>query len=174
MFYLKQYLQIVKPQKDVFVRLQQRLLHESRSVRSVKQKMKKLAPAFNQYMDLDHELASRHHRMAILLGLFGNDRVEQMKTNDEAKCLEEALEDHMPLNELRERLKLWRAIREFLRVAGKSTIGEIHAFLTGMGIENITRQAIESALKQHGDAFEISRHGHERYISLRRKSQAAK
>ncbi len=156
------------------MRLQQRLLHESRSVRSIKQKMKELASAYNQFLDLDHELESRHHRMSIIMGLFGPDRVEQTIKIDDTTCLEEALADHTSPQELRKKLRLWRAVREYLRVAGNSTIGDVHAFLTSMGIKDITRQAIESALKQHEDAFEITKRGHERYIALRRKRQSGK
>jgi hypothetical protein len=69
--------------------------------------------------------------------------------------------------ELREKLRLWRAIREYLRVAGEAKIGDIQEFLEWVGIPDFSRQALESALQNHQDLFEITKKGHERYIKLK-------
>jgi hypothetical protein len=142
-------------------------------MRSIREKMGELASAYVRYMELDDELARRRHSSSILLGLFGPDRVaetmkiaETMNTDDTA-CLKETLEERRPPQELREELRLWRAVREYVRMAGESSVGDIQGFLTWVGIKNVTRQAIESALRQHKEEFEIIKRGHERYVALK-------
>jgi hypothetical protein len=53
-------------------------------------------------------------------------------------------------------------------MAGESKVGTIQAFLNWIGMEDVTRQAIESALKRHSNLFEIKKKGHERYVALKK------
>jgi hypothetical protein len=53
-------------------------------------------------------------------------------------------------------------------MAGESKVGDVQEFLNGLGMENVTRQAIESAMKRHADWFEITKKGHERYVKLKK------
>lgn len=155
----------MKSPEDVYARLQERLLHESRSMRSKRQKRNKLAESYHKYLDLDHEIDLVHHRMSIILGLFGPDRVAEAVRAD--SVLAEALKSFDPPNELRQKLRLWRAIREYLRVVGESTISGIQEFLEWIGLPEFTRQAVESALQNHEDEFEIRKRGRERYVTLK-------
>jgi len=157
----------MKTPADVYMRLQERLLHQCESMRSKRQQIKKLSSAYNKYLDLDEEIKIVHHRISIIVGLLGSDRVAETAKADTTTCLGEILEQFPPPKDLREKLTLWRAIREYLRVAGEARIGEILSFLTWIGIEDFTRQALESALQNHEDVFEITKRGNERYVSLK-------
>lgn len=156
---------IMKSFQDVYEELQEQLRHEARSMRSKKQAKKKLASYYHQYLDLEDEIHNVHHRMSIKLGLFGPERVAETVKGDER--LAEALKSFQPPMELREKLTLWRAIREFLRMAGESTVGDIQEFLQWIGLPDFTRQAVESALQNHDDIFEITKRGRERYVALK-------
>ena|ERR1700690_4375707 len=154
--------------QDVYLRLQRRLIHECTSTRSLREEMKELSSAYNQYVDCESRLQESNQRMSYLMGLLGPDRVIETMKADGTSCLRKTLESHTPPSELRDKLSLWRAIREYLReVPGKSKVGEIQDFLTWMGLENVTRQAIESALKRHSDWFKVTKRGHDRYVELK-------
>jgi hypothetical protein len=157
----------MKTPADVYTRLQERLLHECQSMRFKRQRMKKLASAYNEYLDLDEEIKIVHHRMSIILGLLGPGRISETIDTDATNCLGQTLEAFASPKELREKLTLWRAVREYLRVAGESKISDVQAFLSWIGIHDFTRQALESALQNHEDVFEINKRGRERYIALK-------
>jgi hypothetical protein len=157
----------MKTPADVYTRLQERLLHECQSMRSKRERMKKLASAHHEYLDLDEELKIVHHRMSIILGLLGPGRIPETVGTDTTNCLGQTLEAFAPPKELREKLTLWRAVREYLRVAGESRISDVQEFLSWIGMQDFSRQALESALVNHEDVFEISKIGRERYIALK-------
>jgi hypothetical protein len=157
----------MKTPADACTCLQERLLHECQSMRSKQQRKKKLASAVNESLDLDEEIKIVHHRMSIILGLLGPDRISETVDTDITNCLGQTLEAFDSPKELRKKLTLWRAIREYLRVAGESKISDVQAFLSWIGIHDFTRQAVESALQNHEDVFEISKRGRERYIALK-------
>jgi hypothetical protein len=157
----------MKTPADAYTHLQERLLHECKTMRSKQERKKKLASAYHEFLDLDEELKVVHHRMSIILGLFGSGRIAETVDTDATNCLSQTLDAFDSPTELRKKLTLWRAIREYLRVAGESRISDVQAFLSWIGIQDFTRQALESALQNHEDVFEISKKGRERYIALR-------
>jgi hypothetical protein len=131
--------------------------------------MKKLSSAYYRYLDVDVQLQNSQRRMLYIIGLLGPDRVEETMTVDDTESLREALGANSTAQELREKLSLWRAVREYLReVPGNSKVGDIQAFLNWLGMEDVTRQAIEAALKRHSDSFEVTKKGHERYVRLKK------
>src|ERR1700733_11112467 len=112
----------MKTPAEVYTRLQERLVHESRRMRSKRNQMKKLSSAYNRYLDLDREIDTVRHRMSIIVGLLGPDRVAETVKIDGTACLGETLEALRSPQEARERLTLWRAIREYLRVVREAKI----------------------------------------------------
>jgi hypothetical protein len=133
-------------------------------MRSARQEIEQLAAAYFRYMDLDRQFETSRHRTSIILGLLGPAHVAETMGAIGADCLAE-----FPApEELRKKLRLWRAVREYLRMAGESKVGDVQEFLNGLGMENVTRQAIESAMKRHADWFEITKKGHERYVKLKK------
>lgn len=163
----------MKPNPDIYKLMQKRLLNECRRIHSIRQEMDELASAHLRYLDLKEDLAIRRHSTSSLLGLFGPKLVAETKKmveteNTEDKTyLEETLNERGAPDELREELRLWRAVREYVRLAGESSIGDIQEFLDWVGIKSVTRQAIESALRQHRETFEVAKRGHERFVALK-------
>ena len=159
--------------QDVYKLMQKRLLNECRRIRSTRQEMETLASAHLRYLDLEEDLAKHLHSSSSLLGLFGPDHMAETKKlaammkNDDLSCLEETLKQRRSPEELRAELTLWRAVREYVRLAGESSVGDIQQFLDWIGIKNVTRQAIESALRQHRAEFELTKRGRERYVALK-------
>lgn len=157
----------MKPNEDAKALLQERLLHEDRILRAKKQMRKKLSSAYNQYLDVDRDIDVVHHRMSILVGMLGTEGIGETVKMSARTHLEESLEGFSSPQELRQKLKLWRAVREYLRVAGESKISNVQAFLVWIGVQDFTRQALESALQNHQDVFEVTKRGHEKYVGLR-------
>jgi hypothetical protein len=167
------YSRTMKSYQDIYKLMQKRLLNECRRIRAIRREMDELASPHLRYMDLEEDLAKRLHSTSSLLGLFGSDGVAETKklvetiNSDDLACLEETLKERRSPQELREELRIWRAVREYVRMAGESSVVDIQEFLEWIGVKNVTRQAIESALRQHKENFEITRRGHERYVALK-------
>lgn len=152
--------------QDVYQRLQKRLVYECDKMRAARQRMNELSSQYNEYRDLAEGLNESTKRMSYIIGLLGPARFGETAEADDALCLRELSESDAQRQ--REKLRLWRAIREYLReTPGKSKVGEIEEFLTWIGLKGVTRQAIESALKRHSDWFKVTKQGHERYVELR-------
>ena len=64
-------------------------------------------------------------------------------------------------------LPLWELIELFLHVKSEATVREIQEFLKTVGRRGVSRQAISSALKIHGDVFRSRKKGKEQLVSLR-------
>jgi hypothetical protein len=156
---------MMKLAQDIFMRLQQQLRHECRSIRSARQEMEQLSAAYLRYVELERQLEASRHRTTIILGLLGPIHVAESMEGTDTDCLAE-----FPAPEvLRRKLRLWVAVREYLRMVGKSKVGDIQKFLNLLNMESATRQAIESAVKRHPSSFEIKKENHERYLTLHKK-----
>lgn len=155
--------------QDAYSVLQQTLIQECKNVRSMRAEMNELFASYYKYLQLSDQMRTSRRRISYVVGVLGPAGVEETTKVDDTASLREALEAQPSPQELREKLRLWRAVREYLRaVPGKSKIGDIQKFLTSAGLENVTRQAIEAALKRHNDSFEITTKSHERYVALKR------
>jgi hypothetical protein len=138
-------------------------------MRSKGQEMDELAPSYHRYVDLEGQVSNSRRRVSYIVGLFGPDRIDETMKIDDTACVREILGSHPSSREMRKKLRLWRAVREYLRIAGKSTVTDIQDFLDWLGMERITRQSIESALKRHEDTFKVTKSGHDRYVELKRE-----
>ena len=153
---------------------QEHLLNRSRRIRSIQLEMDHLLSAHVRYEQLEEELAKELHSASTLIGLLGTAGVAETKTNAEATsdddrvALEQTLKERRSPQELRDILTLWRAVREVVRLAGESSVGDIQKLLAAaFGMEDVTRQAIESALRQHREEFAVAKRGRERYVALK-------
>jgi hypothetical protein len=64
------------------------------------------------------------------------------------------------------RYPLWKIIREIIRQAVDIRVYELQDHLKAFSVDT-TRSAIESALLTHRDEFRITRHGREKFVSLK-------
>jgi hypothetical protein len=90
---------------------------------------------------------------------FGNDDPVASETNFQGEA-----------DTLRAELPLWRAVREYLLIAGEAKVRDVQDFLGAMEFEKIGRQAIESALRSHGNVFRVVKRGRDKYISLKKQT----
>jgi hypothetical protein len=129
--------------------------------------METLAAQYHRYRDLQAEVDARWKRIVYILRLIGPDRAAKIMGSDETGILLEATDTPPQSDDGRVGLPIWKAIREYLREAGEARVGEIQSFLAWLGFENVSRQAIESALKRHEGTFRIRTKRHQRIVSLR-------
>ena len=71
-------------------------------------------------------------------------------------------------------LPLWELIELFLHVKSEANVRDIQEFLKTVGRRGVSRQAISSALKIHGDIFHSRKKGKEQLVSLKTPSSAMK
>jgi len=71
-------------------------------------------------------------------------------------------------------LPLWELIELFLHVKSEANIRDIQEFLKTVGRRGVSRQAIFSALKIHGDIFHSRKKGKEQLVSLKSPSSGMK
>jgi hypothetical protein len=152
---------------DVQGMMRQRLEHECASLQPLRKEMEKLAPAYNRYVDLKGEIESRSKRIQRLMGVLGEEYLFHMCGHDEPVASETNLQGHP--DDLRADLSLWRAIREYLLVAGEAKVGDVQQFLETSEFE-VSRQAIESALRSHDSVFRVVKRGRDKYISLKKQT----
>jgi hypothetical protein len=129
--------------------------------------MEALAAQYLRYVDCGNQVKEHWKRIVYILRLIGPDRANEIMPSDETGILREAVDNPPQSDDGRAILPLWKAMREFLREAGDSKVGEIQSFLTWLGFENVTRQSIESAIKRHESRFRVRTKGRERIVSLK-------
>jgi hypothetical protein len=145
-----------------------RLEHECASLQPLRREMDKLAPAYNRYSDLKGEIESRSKRIQRLMGVLGEECLQALCGNDEPVASETNLQGDP--DDLRADLSLWRAIREYLLIAGEAKVSDVQQFLEAMNFESVSRQAIESALRSHYSVFRAVKRGRDKYISLKKQT----
>jgi len=157
--------------------MRDRLHHEVSRVQFVEKRMKELASAYNEFLDLREEKTRRSQRIERLMALIGpwdwhsdeadyTEREAQRITGMHATNATE-------LEEWRAHLPLWEAMREYLSFVPEARIAEMEVFFDHVGFEEGNRQAIESALKRHPSAFKARRKKREKYLSLKGAYDAA-
>jgi len=158
----------MKSHQDVLTRLQQRLLHHSDRIGVIREKLSELAQAYWQYVDFERELESHRENLVNILRLLGPKRADTTTKADRSSKIHTITKD-VSASELCRKLPIWKSAREYLREAGESKVGDIQDFLAWLGREDVTRQAIESALKLHSNTFAVSTKGHERVVRLKKR-----
>ena len=153
---------------DVQEMMRQRLEHECASIQPLRKEMDKLAPAYNRYVDLKGEIESRSKRIQRLMGVLGGETLFHIFGNDNPVASETNLQGDP--DTLRADLSLWRAIREYLLIAGEAKVGDVQNFLGAVNFEKVGRQAIESALRSHDSVFRVVKRGRDKYISLKKQT----
>jgi len=154
---------------DVQEMMRQRLEHECTSLRPLRNEMEQLSSAYNRYVDLKAEIDARGKRIQTLMAVLGVDYLEA-KAAAESEVIGEETNLQGDPQDLRADFSLWRAVREYLRFAGETKVGDVQQFLQASNFDKCGRQAIESALRSHDDVFRVVKRGREKYISLRKQT----
>ena len=150
-------------QEDIVESLLRLLKYQCSRIAEDREEMLKNEESYRRFLDLRRDADSREDRVHRLMGLIGPDHFFE---GADQQIIERGLfgDDPDEVQALRERLSLWEAISEYLAVAGETRISQVQVFLNHMGIK-ATRSAIDSALRQHGEAFKIRKRGRDKYVA---------
>jgi hypothetical protein len=153
--------------------MRDRLHHEVTRMQAVERRMKELAPAYNEFLDLREEKTRRKQRIERLLALIGpwdwhSQRLDGDYTEREAQRITSMYATNATeFEEWRAHLPLWEAMREYLSFVPEARIAELEQFFNHIGFGEGNRQAIESALKRHPLLFGRRRRKREKYLRLK-------
>jgi hypothetical protein len=150
---------------DVEELMRRRLVHECQEIETARQEMKKVADAYNRFVDLNRELAKRERRLTRLVCVLGPSGLKPLHDEDQKK-FGEAIKT-FSVAWLNQDIPVWEAMNEYLCHVEEARINEIEDFLVTMGVKHVNRQAIESALKTHPEVFKTRKVRREKYISLK-------
>jgi len=145
-----------------------RLVHEAAKLREGRSRMKEYEAAYHAYQDLEKECAGRERRMKRIAALIGGEALGKIGSS-RSKSDKQAFADTVFLTdvvEMREQTPLWQLLFEFLLLRGKARVPEILDFMWAVGMADVTRQAIESAVKSHSDVFRVAKVGNEKILGL--------
>lgn len=134
---------VTKPISQILRGMRQRVEYEQRQMRNIADELAKLADAYNRYLELSESMSAKVDFL---------NRLETIieKTKD--------VQD----------LKLWEILKVYLTFVPEAQVADILGFFDWVGYKS-TRQAIESTVKTHKDAFIVRKDGWDRFISLARK-----
>ena len=145
----------------------QNLKYEHSRITEGHEQMTQNEEAHRRFVDAQRDVKSREERLKRLFAILGLKRISD--SIDDPMKIEEILERVEPesgTEKLSDTLALWEAVREYLVIAEEGSLAEIVRFLQYSGIK-ASRQAIESALKQHPETFKTRKKEREKYVSLR-------
>jgi len=140
-----------------------RLAYEAEREQEIRDEMDKIAKHYNWYCDLMKQQAESGARLKrigrLLKGSAG--------VVDPDALPEHALRKLEDIKKTEPDLPLWEAMVEYLSHVKEATIEDVQEFFAWMPFKETSRQAIESAIKRHGDVFRIKKRGKDRLISLK-------
>ena len=157
----------VPDSSEIAERMHQRLLHECRSMAASRERIKGDIEAYHRVKDEMEQALRREKRIYSILGVLGLHEVARIHEHEAE--LASALDSITTVSptQLREKLSLWEAMKEYLQYVPEARIAEMEEFLNAARMPNANRQAMESALKRHSETFRTRKDGREKYISLR-------
>lgn len=158
----------MKLAQHIHERLQRKLVHHCKGMDSARREMGELSEAYYRFIDLAGQLQDHMDRMTIILQMLGLDGATKGLNPEEVSIVKEKFVNPLDSQDLSAHLSTWKAVREYLHEAGESKLGKIQEFLTWLGMKNMTRQRIESALKHHPNTFQVTPRNHERFVALRK------
>jgi hypothetical protein len=143
--------------------MQKRMMQEFRRMKAAAAEMDKLTDAFHRYQDLREERKRRERRVKRLVALLYPDFMPQNQNTAKLGQMILGMDYAPALGDL----ALWEVLEEYLAVVGETPISDAAEMLPRFVRGNVTRQAVESAVKRHHDIFQIRQDGARRVISLK-------
>jgi hypothetical protein len=143
--------------------MQKRMMQEFRRIKAAGAEMDKLTDAFHRYQDLREERRKRERRVKRLVALLYPEHMPQTETTAKLGHMIFEMDNPPAARDL----PLWEMLEEYLAVAGETPISDAADMLLRLVRGNVTRQAVESAVKRHPDIFQVRQGGGKRLISLK-------
>jgi hypothetical protein len=136
--------------------------------------MERLAKSYFRCRDLlqaQGEISAQILKIFGVLGVHSPD-VSINLANELKRAIGISVSEPISSCDVRNRLKLWEILKLFLSaVDDKATIGDFKDFLLSLdireGLEPISTQAVNSALKTHAEIFEETSEGGQKFIMLK-------
>jgi hypothetical protein len=144
--------------QDVAQALRQQWKDNEQELHRIRDEQNKLRAAHIRFLNLEEEAKRKTatlQRVGVLLARQGNWNVEA-----------EGVKLGLDVDFLGE-ISLWEALAEFLKLTGEIRVVDLHLALRELYDKNVTRQAIESAMRTHSDLFKFRRLGREVFIALK-------
>lgn len=157
---------------DVVRRMQYELNEELREMKKSRDELAELRAYQARIETLNNAIERGETRIRELVGVLGDTYVEFAGKAGLLQTGHETLNWSSP-KEIQTNTPLWVALREYLRLVNEAKIAEIQSFMQIVGVENVGRTAIESAVRRHPEVFKVIKRGHERWLSLRKESNAS-
>jgi len=159
--------------KDIIGGLQRRAGRQSGELSKALAEQRALIEACERLRDLAAWLKPQEESWRICTALVLNSR-QKDNANAEAKfdhySASPAPDPDSPYLAVEDtnlsRYPLWKIIREIVRQTVDLRVYELQTHLKAFGVDT-TRSAIESALLTHKEEFRITRHGREKFVSLK-------
>ena len=143
-----------------------RTVHEIRDFAKNRKELEKLQESYFRYTDCarrDLQLRERLRRSYGLLGVHFPSEFVSPETAPKLSQLNKQNSD-----EVREDLRLWQILEDFLTVVGETTYSGFCSFMYMLKFDEPSSQAFSSAVKTHPDLFDEGTRDGERTIALKR------
>ena len=157
---------------DIVRKLQYQLREELRGMKEARDELDTLREYEARIEALSTRIERAEKRILELVGVLGDKYVEFAGGAGLLRTGQETLNFGSP-KEMQRDTPLWIAMREYLRNTSEARVSEIQDFLQILGVPDVGRTAIESAVKRHSDTFKVIKRGHDRWIALRKETDAA-
>jgi hypothetical protein len=149
--------------KDVEKRLDQQWAADTKSLKENYARQNELLPYVVEFNDLEREARMREDRARRVIELLGEEkfadtRKEMLEGKDVSKEVVIATSDDSPL---------WEFMKTILEQTGELQVIDLQDTLLHFG-RKVTRQAIESALGAHKEAFQTVVRNRDKFVSLKR------
>lgn len=152
---------------DAIDSLKQQLVSDCQRVLEIRDEKRKYADAYNRYVALQSELQEKATRIDELAGMLGPAGLLKAELEDHTNAISDTLEVHTTIEQLRNELPLWKAVRWYVAYSGEARINDVILFLQALVVDGANRNAIESALRRHPETFRIRMAKREKYLSLK-------
>jgi hypothetical protein len=152
---------------DTFRSMERRLKHECDRIKAVRAEMDTLAKSYNSYVDLMRTLKECEDRIKRIQAILLPSGMAFLTLGSDSDLVGDQTEIWPSPESLRNKLTTWETLSEYLAHVPEATIEEFQTFCEAVGIDGVTRQAVESALRTHPKLFRVAKRGREKYLSAR-------
>jgi microsomal dipeptidase-like Zn-dependent dipeptidase len=145
--------------QDVAQALRQQWKDNEQELHRIRDEQNKLRAAHIRFLNLEEEAKRRMTTLQRVGALLTRQGVWSIET-DGAKL-------GLDFDIFSDEISLWETLAEFLKLTGEIRVVDLHLALRELYDKNVTRQAIESAMRTHSDLFKFKRSGREVFVSLK-------
>jgi len=146
--------------------VEQTIKRDGEKLVAVNAELKALHTGYLKYKELLGERALLEERLQVNVAVMGEHASLETGTLVENLVATEGLTLIDDVDEDRKAVPLWKIIREIIKHTEKIRIVDLETQLVLYGFE-VTRQAIESAIRTHRPVFRESKRGREKFVSLK-------